>query len=955
MAAEVIEQVPRYTISHTDNGTQERLQLTINLPGLNSAADFEVRIQRDKFTLRSEGRYTLDLPLHPPVEEKPERLQFVKKKALLKAELKVASSNPDAAAPASTPASTASTGLGYQQRQSSLHATDEHTNGSTIPASVLAIKHCKPAAARHPLSHQHRGTRDDEADSDSSLPDLVGNDSDTSPTFSSSPDPFASYGNGDSVASSSHIEQRGFNILSDHSSPVSRLWTDPASSDSADSDASPGIRHWLNRTEDIAVGMATGDAERANYGARSTSGAERSSDTHAESAGQGSAELHAMYPPAQILNLHDANLANELVTLSAEAIRDHDWQVAAHLLIKAHMLDGITAPCLRETMSGLEDELREYVQEHVGAVLARMVTERMAPQASASKDAPKGPAKSVREASEQVRIVQLLEALGHPSAEIYRLARPGQLPQRSKAALRAQMQPTDYSHGPAAMAQSQKAQATGPAHAMQAPDPCHQAQGQTKIQSPLSSSQGAQTTGHKQGAQAQSSQPEQLRRRGKKRPAAQQPSNHALPQGRSACASQPQQQQQQQQSQGPVAANYGPEQQAEAKRQASKEAALAWMDKARAAALTKDWFAAVQRCQKALSLDSNALWAKDAHKLLAASQAALQQAEASSDSSAGHATNQQSEQQQSQHQPASEQHDSGTAAAESDTESVADFPTYGQYSYTYGSDGRESSNPSPEPGLPSHDEGKAGDKSDGDGLLMKAFTGVLVLLQLASRLMKPAVKACSPFLRTVLAKLLFCLLCVLVFLATCFKILLEVLPAVLVITGNRKSLLKLQAAWKARARWAMVVTCVGSPVLGLIMLYGAFCILANETVRGFLWGNDFCLLWPLKWMLNVTKTVVSWFQFGWMSIPIVAFLRLCIPARWFAITSSSYVLWNLMGYTWAAALSSVLCAVLSYFLSFETFSTPVAIKLSHCALTNTYVTGFVYKTVMLVRVLSNRS
>lgn len=62
-----------------------------------------------------------------------------------------------------------------------------------------------------------------------------------------------------------------------------------------------------------------------------------------------------------------------------------------------------------------------------------------------------------------------------------------------------------------------------------------------------------------------------------------------------------------------------------------------------------------------------------------------------------------------------------------------------------------------------------------------------------------------------------------------------------------------------------------------------------------------------------------------------------------------------MGYTWAAALSSVLCAVLSYFLSFETFSTPVAIKLSHCALTNTYVTGFVYKTVMLVRVLSNRS
>lgn len=59
-----------------------------------------------------------------------------------------------------------------------------------------------------------------------------------------------------------------------------------------------------------------------------------------------------------------------------------------------------------------------------------------------------------------------------------------------------------------------------------------------------------------------------------------------------------------------------------------------------------------------------------------------------------------------------------------------------------------------------------------------------------------------------------------------------------------------------------------------------------------------------------------------------------------------------MGYTWAAALSGVLSAVLSYFLSFETWSTPVAVKLSRCALTNTHVTGFVYKTVMLVRVLS---
>ena len=140
----------------------------------------------------------------------------------------------------------------------------------------------------------------------------------------------------------------------------------------------------------------------------------------------------------------------------------------------------------------------------------------------------------------------------------------------------------------------------------------------------------------------------------------------------------------------------------------------------------------VQRCQKALSLDSNAAWAKDAHKLLAASQAALQQAGGSSDSSTGHATNQQQQQrqskqkqQQSQRQPASEQHDVGSAAAESDTESVAGSATYGQYSYVYGSDGRESSNPSPEPGMPSHGEEQAGNESDGSGVLMKAFMWVL--------------------------------------------------------------------------------------------------------------------------------------------------------------------------------------------------------------------------------------
>ncbi len=79
-------------------------------------------------------------------------------------------------------------------------------------------------------------------------------------------------------------------------------------------------------------------------------------------------------------------------------------------------------------------------------------------------------------------------------------------------------------------------------------------------------------------------------------------------------------------------------------------------------------------------------------------------------------------------------------------------------------------------------------------MLRACCCGGAVLWQLSSRLMGPAVKACSPFLRKVLAKLLFCLLYILVCLLACFKILMNVVPALLVITGNRKSLSKLEVS-----------------------------------------------------------------------------------------------------------------------------------------------------------------
>jgi hypothetical protein len=122
-------------------------------------------------------------------------------------------------------------------------------------------------------------------------------------------------------------------------------------------------------------------------------------------------------------------------------------------------------------------------------------------------------------------------------------------------------------------------------------------------------------------------------------------------------------------------------------------------------------------------------------------------------------------------------------------------------------------------------------------MLRACCYGGAVLLQLASRVMGPAVKACRPLLRTILAKLLLCVLCVLVCLSTCFKILLNVLPAFLLVTGNRESLLKLEVSMfgpliKNRSNSAftkvcmlllLACTCVSTHACSISNIYEAAC------------------------------------------------------------------------------------------------------------------------------------
>lgn len=86
---EFVEQVPHYTLSELDDGKTVKLQLAVQLPGITSASDLEVRVLPQHVSLHVPGRYKLDLDLNAPVKEKPELLRFVKKKSVLKAEFLV--------------------------------------------------------------------------------------------------------------------------------------------------------------------------------------------------------------------------------------------------------------------------------------------------------------------------------------------------------------------------------------------------------------------------------------------------------------------------------------------------------------------------------------------------------------------------------------------------------------------------------------------------------------------------------------------------------------------------------------------------------------------------------------------------------------------------------------------------------------------------------------------------
>lgn len=76
-------------------------------------------------------------------------------------------------------------------------------------------------------------------------------------------------------------------------------------------------------------------------------------------------------------------------------------------------------------------------------------------------------------------------------------------------------------------------------------------------------------------------------------------------------------------------------------------------------------------------------------------------------------------------------------------------------------------------------------------------------------------------------------------------------------------------------------------------------------------------------------------------------------SRWVRVLSSGVLLYGSLGDGWVGILLTLLASAMTYAWSLETISSPVAIKLSHLAITSTWLTGTlfaIFTTFELVRI-----
>ena len=70
---------------------------------------------------------------------------------------------------------------------------------------------------------------------------------------------------------------------------------------------------------------------------------------------------------------------------------------------------------------------------------------------------------------------------------------------------------------------------------------------------------------------------------------------------------------------------------------------------------------------------------------------------------------------------------------------------------------------------------------------------------------------------------------------------------------------------------------------------------------------------------------------------------------WPSVLSSSLAVWYVMGCGWLGVVFSIVSAVLTFLVSFETISTPATIAFAYLAITNTYFTNYIVKFTAVVR------
>ncbi|KAL3150634.1 hypothetical protein ABBQ32_000437 [Trebouxia sp. C0010 RCD-2024] len=987
-----IEQVPRYTISHTDDGTQERLQLTVSLPGLTSAKDFEVRIEHDSFILRAEGRYNLTLPLHPPVEETAEVLQFVKRKALLKAELKVLSASDQAARSASPvspsrPAASPS----FASRSNQGNGVRKASSTSAQPKSRGA-----QAAASHtgPFRGQHEDARAPDPDSDvDCCPDLLSNETDASPE--------ASPTHADGAPSSAS----GQSTSTSHAPTHGPFYERPPDSD--ESDTSPRVRHWPNQTSPpSAIGRAAHAAMRGNplYGvspasqeshADAESSVAESADEQEDSGSQDSYRYLQQPQTKQSLDLAAAYFQQAFVLFYRR-----DWEQAAKLLFEAQQIDTTTSKLLLLGIGGVPASLAADIRHYVGAFLIRKVEKRMQPDGS-------GTAKTHKGAWQQAQAVLLLQAIGHPAAKLFGLP-PGHV-----AAAEAQASPY-----------ARAALAVGPHLRSEKDEPCNDQRcnatsvfpcvhfscsvvwllgdikgiyitGLTADRNVLVQSNAEQQrTASRQPSQASGLpqfQPDTARSGNRKRSAAAWPSDATASQddqgtsGNETLDQKQEQQEQQQQQffqgvrgqrvQLPTPASYGPAEQAEAKRQANKEAALTWLDKAKAAAASKDWNAAVKKAQRGLSLDLDADWASEAHSLIQSWQAAETKQAGGSGSSnpddkqtgsskphtqgrqgqqkqqqqtkkqpkkykqqsqqqqqqAKHQQPEQPEQRQEQEQPSTSrpQENFKAAGGSPDASYGPGSAPHGQYSYVYGPQGQRTQSAAP----------GTSDLSAAHHEWLSA-----VLLPMMMHAAGGVGRGCRWLLHVLAKGMLYAAAAVVL----CILLVPQITAGVLYVVGRREWCYQLDDAKKAGKVWAKLVYYVVSPLLAVAAMCTVFCLLYKGTFAGSAAMIASWVAWPLVTVWTQLKSAMGWLHPGRVWIHVIMLIaRILSKPRWVRLLSSGLLLWCSLSGRWAIG-TTLLASAVSAVLCYDTIGTPVATKLTQVALNNTYITGSFYRGVMVV-------